>query len=393
MLKNREAEFAGRPRFDYQLGLAALDSGAPGQAILALERVLAFDPGHLQARAEIGRAYLLTGERQSARRELEVVAAQRIPTEARQVIDGYLAGLAQAEAAASGRRSFHVEMAFGWDSNVNFGSSLTQWILADGTAVSPLPVNQRESSPFVGTTAGGFAVHPMGDGLEAVWGGTLSHRAHPSVHRLDQTSVDFAAGVQHRKGCHTSTMQALLQHLRLDQRGFRNAVGGLGQWRCDLDARTQAGAFVQVFGFRHPDESIRDARRFSTGATLARALPGAGSPIVIGHVYGGRERPVRDVPQLQFDFAGVRASVSLKLDPSWRASLSVSHERRTFAGAEPLFGATRRDRQTDLRIVAEKEVSKEWVLSPQLTLTRNASTLAPNDFNRVQAAVVARYRF
>ncbi|MCZ7561309.1 MAG: hypothetical protein M5U30_15685 [Burkholderiaceae bacterium] len=88
-LEARVADYAGDPDFDYLLGLAALDSGRPGQAVIALERVLMVRPGFLQARAEIARAYFALRERENARREFETVAAQRIPEDARRIIGRY----------------------------------------------------------------------------------------------------------------------------------------------------------------------------------------------------------------------------------------------------------------------------------------------------------------
>src|SRR5690606_1828271 len=61
--------YAGDPEFDYLLGIAALDSGHPGPALLAFERVLLVAPDHLQARAELGRAYLAAGEHENGRSE------------------------------------------------------------------------------------------------------------------------------------------------------------------------------------------------------------------------------------------------------------------------------------------------------------------------------------
>ena len=46
-----QTDYAGDTDYDYLLGIVALDSGKPTEAIFALERVLAVNPGHLQARA------------------------------------------------------------------------------------------------------------------------------------------------------------------------------------------------------------------------------------------------------------------------------------------------------------------------------------------------------
>ena len=58
LLSPYQSELAGEPDYDYLLGITALDSGKINEAIYALERVLSVNPSHLQARAEIARAYL-----------------------------------------------------------------------------------------------------------------------------------------------------------------------------------------------------------------------------------------------------------------------------------------------------------------------------------------------
>jgi tetratricopeptide (TPR) repeat protein len=45
----------------YLLGIAALDIGKAGLAVMAFERALAYDPGFAVARAELARALIQTG--------------------------------------------------------------------------------------------------------------------------------------------------------------------------------------------------------------------------------------------------------------------------------------------------------------------------------------------
>ncbi|HUG75910.1 MAG TPA: tetratricopeptide repeat protein, partial [Burkholderiales bacterium] len=87
LLLPQESARAGDPEFDYLLGIAALDAGEPERAVFALERVLAVQPANHVARAEIARAYLALGERDTARREFETVRAQSIPADAKATID------------------------------------------------------------------------------------------------------------------------------------------------------------------------------------------------------------------------------------------------------------------------------------------------------------------
>ena len=70
LLSPLEVDRAGDPRFDYLLGLAALETGRATEAVFAFERVLAVEPGNLLARADMARALAALNEMESARREL-----------------------------------------------------------------------------------------------------------------------------------------------------------------------------------------------------------------------------------------------------------------------------------------------------------------------------------
>ncbi len=198
---------------------------------------------------------------------------------------------------------------------------------------------------------------------------------------------------RYKRGCHESVMQTQLQSLRLNDSVFRNAVGLSGQWRCDLNPKTQAGVFLQGFDFSFPNQSVRNARRTTAGLTLTRLLEHPQQPILVGSVYFGQERTRDEVPQLDHNFRGLRLSMNAKLGDGWRGFSTVSWESRSFQGEEALFGVVREDRQTELRMGAEKDLSRVWTLAPQFTVTRNSSTLAPNEFRRSQATLFVRYRF
>lgn len=385
--------YAGSPEFDYLLGISALDSGRPGDAILALERVLAVEPGHLQARAEIGRAYLAVNETESARRQFQAVAQSPIPPEVRRAIDGYLERIARTEDAARPQLTAALEIGTGWDSNVTLGSRSGQWLLDSGISVTPEGTSRPVSSAVMLAGAGASALIPMSGGWELTAGGLLTGRWNPSAHTLDTGSVDLAGGLNYRSSCHRLSMLAQYQHLQVDGTSFRDAAGAVAQWRCDIDARTQAGGYLQLFDLRFADQSVRDARRTLLGATVARVLGFSMNPLLVATAYAGDEVPRQDVPQLEHRILGVRAAVSAGLGEGWRGSASLSWEARDFAAEEPLFGTVRRDRQTDVRIGGDRRMGRHWSVHPEIIYTRNDSTLPPNDFRRVQALVTTRYAF
>ncbi|MDX8385278.1 MAG: tetratricopeptide repeat protein, partial [Gallionella sp.] len=114
-----QSKLAGDSEFDYLLGIAALDIGKPNEAIFALERVLAVSPNHLQARAEIARAYLAVGEIAASKQEFETVQNQNPPEEVKATIQKFLAIIESNKSSKKTAFSGYVEAMVGNDSNVN----------------------------------------------------------------------------------------------------------------------------------------------------------------------------------------------------------------------------------------------------------------------------------
>ena len=403
MLEARVAELAGRPDFDYLLGLAALDSGRPGQAIFALERVLMARPDFLPARAEIARAYFMARETENARREFAAVAARRIPEAARQTIGRYLDAIERGDAGGAPGATARLEVALdaGYDSNVNFGSASGQWVLADGTAVTPLAASLPRSSNTLGaalaaTASGPVAASlagPLAGRLEWNLGARAALRRYDRVSDFDQEQFDLSAGLSLRNGCHRYTVAALLQHLRLDGHAYRNASGALLQWQCETDPRTLVGATLQSFWLDFPGAELRDARRNAVGLNAARILDTPSRPILIGSIAAGEETSRAGLDNLSHEFLSLRAGLVARLSADWRSSTVLAWEKRDFDGAEPLFGTAREDRQTELRIEFERRVNNRTFVAPQIVHTRNRSTLSPNDFRRTEVGVQLRHRF
>ena len=385
--------YGGSVDFDLLLGIAALDSGRPEQAVLALERVLARDPDNLQARAEIGRAYLQMRELPSARREFETVSRANLPPAVRDTVQRFLDTVQRLEQSGRPQWLFTVDATVGWDSNVNFGSSFGEWVLGDGQALVPLPVARPRSSSVFALGAGATYIVPINGQLDWTTGLQIAQRIYPSQHNMDMGSAELSTGLSWATGAHRISMSLQYQHLRLDNEPFRNAAGVIGQWQYDAAARTQVGAYLQYFDLSFPEQAVRDASRTSAGATLAHGFGGPWDAVLAASVYGGADTAYSGLPQLSFEFVGLRTALTVPLSGGWRGIGGWSFERRGFDGPEPLFGVTRVDHQNDLSLAFERDLTRQWTISPVLQYTRNQSTIAPNDFKRTQAYLFARYRF
>ena len=133
--------------------------------------------GVIAARGQVAplRGVRQAGNRAAVALELdEGLAAQQIPDEARRVIGQYLDAIHRSEDAKRSRLAGLLEIETGYDSNVNFGSSSGQWVLADGTAVIPLGVSLPRSSAVFAVALGLNWTVPMGGGWQWTTGGRAS---------------------------------------------------------------------------------------------------------------------------------------------------------------------------------------------------------------------------
>jgi tetratricopeptide (TPR) repeat protein len=396
LLKAAEDNYAGSVEFDYLLGICANDAKRPGQAILALERVLLARPDYLQARAELAKAYAIAKETENAKAEFETLSRQEIPAEAKRTIAQYLNAL---NASTDGdkkqaKRNASFETFLGFDNNVNFGTALDQWVLAGGLTVVPQGTSLPRKSAVLGSNLSANWVIPISGNWELTAGGQLGMRSQPSAHTLDPVNAEIFTGVTKSVSKHLLSTGIQFQHLLLDGNKFRDATGVFAQWQSPADGRAQLGAYIQHHHFSYANQTVRDAKRVTVGVTAAGLAGLKSSVVIVGSAYGGLERSNDRIDHLSFNFLGLRTAVTKNFSDTFRTSLVGSFEKRTFQGIETsLFSELRIDKQLDLRAALEWDIAKDWQLSPQLIATRNRSTIGPNDYNRTQALLFARYRF
>ncbi len=387
-----EAERAGNPAYDYLLGLARLDSGDPERAVFALERVLAVEPGHAQARAEIGRAYLQLGERDAGIKELESARKMDVPEEARRTIGNYL----NAFGAGPTRLSGYLEASLGYDSNVNSGVSGSRMAIpALGNLEFELSQNGRKLADSFGTLSGGINVaHPLAQGWFLLGSGAFSQRLNSEHARFDTRNFDGNIGLRYAAGANAFTFGLQAQAFDVKEQRNRDALGLVAQWQHQLDAQTQISAFGQFVQLRYPDQGFRDADRSIVGLAYAKVLQGGWTPSFYASVYGGGEKEQKSgVPHFGHTPWGIRFGGQLKPSSTMTWFAHASYEHRRYGGSDPLFLVRRNDNQWDLRLGLNYEPYRYWTISPQISQTRNDSNVAINDYSRTVFSISVRRDF
>jgi hypothetical protein len=388
-----EPQRAGDAEYDYLLGIAALDAGDAERAVFALERVLALQPENLQARAEIARAYLATGEREAAKREFEAVRARQVPAEVRATIERFLSAIAAAERTRLDR---YLELSFGYDTNVNSATGMsTIAIPAIGNLAFTLdPTLTERDDRFLNLAAGVNFTRKLSLAWSVVGGFGANLRQNLSEARFNTDALDASLGMRFARGLNAITVGAQGQYFAVDATTYRTSSGVIAQWQHSYDERTQATVYGQHAALRYDTQPVRDADRSVLGLAYAKAFSGEYSPALFASLYGGEEKEVNELfPHLGHELLGVRLGGQLRLEGGWSLFGSLAHERREYGGTEPLFLVVREDKQTDLNAGLSYLWRSGTTLRLQLSHTQNSSNVVLNEFERTVVSTAVRFNF
>jgi len=397
LLDPLESARAGEPDFDYLLGVAAIDSGKLTRGVFALERVLAVNPNHPQARAEIARAYFLMGENRAARAEFEAVRATQPPAAVLATVDQFLNALQARETAgnATGLNGY-IEVGYGQDSNANAATAAGSFAIpVFGGATFNQNQNGQKTRAWFRTLGGGISGrYRLSPEWALLGSATVNERWNESVDRFDTGNLAADGGISWRRDKNELTGVLQTQESQVDNNVFRRANGGTLQWRYNLSADSQLTTYAQRSRLAYPGQRQRDALRSVVGGAWAKAFTGSLTPTIYLGAYGGNETVANsDFPHFGNRVTGARAGGQITLTPKLIAFANVSYEERRYGGPDPLFLLNRLDQQTDFKVGASYVLGRSWSVTPSIAYTDNRSNIIINDYSRWIISVTARVDF
>lgn len=396
LLSPYQSIMAGDADYDYVLGIAALDSGKINEAIFALERVLAVRPSHLQARAEIARAYLAAGEVAASKQEFETVQQQNPPKEVSANIQKYLDIIETARSTQKTTVRGYIEAMIGEDSNVNTATSNRQVAIPFfGGVLMTLNAAGIASRDTFGSVGTGFSIrHALTPAWAIIGGANYNQRNNSTQQTLNTGNGDVNFGVNLNDG--NDNYMALLQAQTfvLDNTSYRNATGLTTQWQRNLNSGSQLSSYLQYSSLSYPNQQTRDADRYVLGGAYATSLSGEYAPVVYTGLYLGAEQPLEsNVTYLANNFYGVRLGGEIKLGEQYTLLASASMEKRMHEGADTLFLVKRNDTQSDLKISMNYMPAQKWTITPAVSYTNNESNIIINKYERTVLSLSARRDF
>lgn len=393
LLKPLEGERAGDPAYDYALGVAALDSNRLGEALVALQRVLAVQPTNAPARAELARAYALMGDVDTARTEFDtVIGDPSIPDPVRQRFTGLIRNFDRQIAGGGDELTGFFDLEGGYDSNVNAATDETSIILPAFAFLGPATLNGaavRNGEPFV-QIQGGVSGSTALDRQTRLFGSVLgSWRDNLESRFVDQGSFVGSLGMAHTLGNRDVISFAFqAQEFLLDGKSYRSSLGAVARYTMVMPGNAALSFSGDYFRLNYDGNPGADADRYGLSVTYA------GRAIFAG-IGGGREQTRRPAlaDHLSHTFLSAQAGGEFPVMEKLSVIGGLGVEYRDHDGADPLFLRGREDVRIDASLGLRLMLTDQLSLRPRVTYSHNESNLALYDYDRWTASAGLRFEF
>ncbi len=396
LLAAAELQRAGDARFDYLLGVAALDAGHVTHAIFALERVVQRSPANTLARAELGRAYLAAGETQAAREALREAQQGELPEGAAEALNRVLGLIDRVAPTAGPQVSGYLEFGLAYDTNVNSATQQGEFAIPGfGGILFQTSPESRQRHDGVAIAAGGVSAEAvLSPNWKALAATNLRSTVNHTVHDMNTVFVDATLALRRTKDSHSQTLALQNGTAWVGSALYRTANGASAQWQSQFDAASQGSVFAQWSRQAYKGEqSERDTDRSLLGLGYAREFGHAGW-LAYGSAYIARERALDgEFAHFGHRASGLRLGAERRFSPTVVGFAEWQHETRRFGGMEPFFDTARRDRQDDGAAGLRVQPDAKWQLNAQVRRTRAASNVVLYDYARTIFQITAQRSF
>ena len=408
LLEPSEFERSGEVRFDYLLGIAALDSGKADKATLAFERVLAVEPNFAGARLDMARAYFQLGDIQRAKTEFEEVLKQNPPEAARITIQKYLDEIAAYERAKQTRMTAYVEGVFGLDGNIASGSSSALSVSPSSTWFNVFPNNKLANSPILsdfygGANAGGEISHSLNANWSVFAGGDLRQHNNMIVQYYDTTGETGRAGVMYANEQNSYKLTVTYGGLDSGNTMHTDMLNLSTEYQHSLNPSNQLSAFAQygqgrASGYQAADTTHTNSGiegnldQYTLGTGLVHILAD-GKTALFGSVSAGNEFAVGGRADGNRFFYGARIGGQTPLSDKWDGVASLGWQASAFSIQNTLIADTRREQLSDLSVGANWHWDKQWTVKPQLAYSTKITNVQSYCFDRTDVSLTIRRDF
>ncbi len=396
LLEPFEFDQAGELKYDYLLGLAALESGQPEKSSLVFERVLAVEPRYLGVRLDLARSYFQIGDLARATQEFQAVLAQSPPPDLKANAERYLEAIEKAKTPRRFSLSAYVEIGGGYDTNVN-SATADNPINLPGANNQPffLDASSLENEDSYSTGALGTEIGYILSPRWSVYaGGDARYRGYKDIDTANYGTLDGRTGVGLNLGRHFFRLGAVGGRFFLDDKAYRDSYGANAEWRYQAGDQDQLSLNGQYVSFRQLAEALKtndfDQGLLSIGWLHVLA---SGRTLFSINLNAGHEDDVGARPDGAALLGGTRVFAQTALSDKVGVFATAGAQHTKYDNVSDAFLVERADWLYDVTIGMNWQFAENWSLRPQLSYTKNESNIPLYGFKRGDVALNLRRDF
>jgi hypothetical protein len=393
LLLKFEGRYAGRIRFDYLLGLAALESGRPADATYALERVLTVNPDFPGARLDMARAYYELGQDDLALSEFKELRKLDPPPAARRAVDTYVAAIERRNETT--QFSYFVSSEIGYDSNIN--GAQNRRIVPTGTLLdlTLADKNTTQNDASIRAEVGATMTHEFTPALTFQGTASVNTTQYLSTDGFESNTLSVGTSLDYTRGGDRYTFGVNLAHKSLDWFSYQNIFSMSAGWQRALTPQFKVLGFGVHLRTRHTQSANRsvDADLTQGGFGLEYALDKDGSTVMsaIASVGIDSERTARTDGSSEIMSLGINAQHRFK--PNLEGFISNSLSWTLFDRVNALFRVRRTDLKLNSSLGMRWRPAERWTVTPSVQYARSVSNIVTSDSKRLAGMLQLRYDF
>lgn len=384
-------EFSGDAEFDLLYGLAALDSGHSGEAILALERVVALQPTQLRARLELARAYYSVGEWDNARAQFELVLKYDPPPNVKERIRVYLQAIDNAVRSLVWRSTASASLEAGYDNNINSATPDSSVEVPALGTVALADASRKSGSSFVTATVSGDTQYRMSKRTAVTAGANAQWRNNTTSDAYDTLAGGLQIASVFSGANYSVAVPVQLHQLAVNDQTWRRMWAVGLEYNRAYGAR-QVGVSGQLGRLAYPDDYTRDAELGIVGAHLAWATtPDTNWSISV--FYGNEDVRADTAPQYGRRYGGTNVALLRSVSAVWAVTGNVGWQTARYAADDPVFGVTRDEQLSSAALGLRHQWNRQTSGQLRVDWWHNDANLSLYEYDRSQVSGVITYEF
>lgn len=413
LLEPLESRLAGNIRYDYLLGVSAVNSGKSSRAVFALERVKAVNPNYRNVGLWLAIAYYDSGDRERARTGFEAVASGG-DADSRRKAERYLATMDEEDAGRHASLTGKLDIGFGRDSNITNLSPAYASAQQYAAAVPAPATNQASMESILGASVEGRM--PYSGGYLFASAGE-ERRDYAGNRNMTSNMVVARAGVNSISGHDTYRFNVMQRQFRqlgafYNLNGLNNdyiITGVEGSAKLQKSVNSYVGLYVQYSQIRFDVNTLEDTNQLMGGLSYTRTFQVNGSPILyLGYAHYLNEALQSKTPMnitntqegemstdagRRTDVATLYLQYSLDSDLDLYSTNFYYYRQDTGAYARSATIAYGVDKIRYLSLGANWRFKPKWSMRGQLATTVDNSNIAFYSYSKTEATLIFRREF